>query len=119
MILDDDSTILSQVDERVKLYRDLEEAVRYALSEIHPQHRHGKVQVWLSFNFKKDKSVRITPVLYIDTHSDYYDPDSVSLDLNDIYRQIDERFKQESSHGNYVDWDDLILDIYKTRMFKY
>lgn len=117
MILDDDTTIISRADEKIKLYKELEEATRYALSEIIPQHRHGKVQIWLSFNFKKDKYVRITPLIKVDTHSDYYDPDSVSLDMNDIYRQIDERFKVESNHGNNVDWDDLILDIYKRRIY--
>ena len=117
MILDDDNIVLSRANEKAQLYKELEEATRYALSEIHRIHRHGKEQVWLSFNFKKDKHVRITPLIEVDTHSDYYDPDSVNLDLNDIYRQVDERFKSESSHGNNVDWDDLILDIYKKHMF--
>jgi len=112
MLLDDDNTVLQRSRELADRYIELEKAVRFALSEIkeiRPEYLYDSVLICLSFNFKRSKSTRITPIVRINV-GEQCDPNTVELDMNDIYQQIEEYFKLETGHGNKVDWDDLILD---------
>ncbi len=116
MLLDDDSKILQRSKKLTDRYAELEKAVRFAISEVKPVHHDDLYVIWLSFNYKRNKNVRITPLVTVFL-KEQCDPNTVELNMNDIYRQVDERFKQETSHGNKVDWDSLILDTYKSRLW--
>lgn len=108
MMLDSDIAITQQNEQLIKRYKDVEEAVRFALTEIGLQYRvAGQHHVWLRFHFKRQSHIAITPGVEIVT-GDSFNPATIELDMLDIIRQIEDRFRRE-----HVTWDELEIDVYK------
>lgn len=124
MILDNNIDISTRIDKHTQLLKDLEEAVHYAISiyysyfqdrEYFKTHSESdwkafETSFFLSFNIRGCKGTRVTPevkVLLDNSHA--Y---QVSLDGQDIFRQVDERLVREK-----LNWNNVELDIYKEHMY--
>lgn len=114
MIVNSDTQLIEQAKVDSQRLINLESAIRFTLYEIKPEYRWGTVHVWLSFNFIKRPSCRITPEITIHTDTWFdnpIDPETVELDLPDCLRQVNDRFNRE-----HVTWGELKLDIRKQRV---